>query len=134
MNPNLNATTNNKSFGLLVSGIFIFLTVFYWLQKDGATTAWVLFVVAITLLLITLFSAQLFTPFTKAWISLGNILGYLTRPLILGFIFYLLISPIAILTRTYGRDVLRLKRKNKPTYWLDRLQPELTPESFHDQF
>ena len=51
------------------------------------------------------------------FISSGEFIGKIANPIILGFIFYILLTPITIVTKFFGRDELNLKLDNRKTYW-----------------
>ena len=58
------------------------------------------------------------TPLNKAWMKLGLILGKIVSPLVMGFIFFFVVTPTGIIMRLLGKDLLNLKRNRKNTYWL----------------
>jgi hypothetical protein len=71
---------------------------------------------------------------TKLWMHVGDLLGRFVSPLILGVIFFLMITPIAIVIRLLGRDELSLKRVDAHSYWKTR-NPEMQPsKSFNTQY
>lgn len=73
-------------------------------------------------------------PLTAAWMRLGEILGRFVSPIVLGVIFFGIITPVAAATRLFGRDELRLKRTTEATYWIDRRPPGPAGASFKKQF
>jgi len=70
----------------------------------------------------------------RRWYRLGKLLGRVVGPLVLGFIFYGMVTPIAVAMRLCGRDALRLLRRNVATYWIARETGELDPQTFKNQF
>lgn len=62
------------------------------------------------------------------------LLGKIVSPIVLGIIFFLLISPVALVTRAFGRDALRLKAAETGSLWITRTPPGPDPESFKNQF
>ena len=66
------------------------------------------------------------------WFRIGMFLGAIISPVIIGGIFFILITPIAILTRIFGRDVLLIAHKNASTHWVERSSVE--ESSFKNQF
>jgi hypothetical protein len=91
-------------------------------------------VAAVITVLITLFKPKLLSPVNKAWMLLGDLLGRVISPLLLGVIFFLIITPTALIGRILGRDELRLKRKAQSSYWIDRKSPSPRGDSFNNQF
>jgi len=73
-------------------------------------------------------------PLNRIWYEFGMLLGKVVSPIVLGMIFFLLITPISVMTRMCGRDELKIKKKSLQSYWVDRLPPGPLPESFKNQF
>ena len=90
--------------------------------------------VAALFIFLAFFQSNLLLPFNVLWAKLGLLLGNIVSPIILGVIFFLLISPVAIFTRIFGRDILRLKSKSLPTYWIDRKDFNPEEASFRKQY
>lgn len=77
---------------------------------------------------------SLLSPFNKAWMRFGYILGKIVSPIVLGVIFFFFITPIAFVMRISGRDELRLKMVGRKTHWKNRKPIGPDPSSFKDQF
>jgi Saxitoxin biosynthesis operon protein SxtJ len=73
-------------------------------------------------------------PLTAGWMRFGEILGRFVSPIVLGVIFFGIITPVAAATRMFGRDELRLKRTTEKTYWIDRRPAGPAGASFKNQF
>ncbi|HEV8145562.1 MAG TPA: SxtJ family membrane protein [Bryobacteraceae bacterium] len=59
----------------------------------------------------------------RAWLLLGRGMGAIVNPIILGFLFYLVITPAGLLGRLFGRDPLRLRpNATLPSYWRERAE------------
>lgn len=87
---------------------------------------------AVLLLAIALPSTLI--PFSNAWLKLGDLMGKVVNPLVLGIIFFIVITPVALISRLFARDELRLKKAPVSTYWLDRAPPGPLGDSFKNQF
>jgi len=85
-------------------------------------------------LLFTWFAPRRLAPLTAAWMRFGEFLGQFISPIVLGVIFFGLITPVAAATRMFGRDELRLQRTTEKTYWIDRRPPGPARASFKNQF
>jgi len=83
---------------------------------------------------ITIGYPKLLRPLNGAWQRLGKFLGFIVSPIVLGLIFFGLITPIAVALRLRGRDELRLRRLDTGTYWVARTDPLAAPESFRRPF
>lgn len=89
---------------------------------------------AFTVGLLAFIRPVIFEQPKRAWLSLGLLLGRLGNPLILGIIFYLLITPLALVTRLFGRDELALKKRGVNSYWKHREPTRPSPNSFLKQY
>lgn len=76
---------------------------------------------------------QLLAPLNKGWFRLGQILGMIVNPIILGLIFFAVVTPVAWVTRLIGRDELRLQRSRAASYWCGRDTP-CNSDTFKHQF
>ena len=109
---------NNKSFGILF--FVIFLLVALWpLINSEFIRLWALGIASIFLVL-GITNSKILTPIKKAWIKLGEILGKIIAPIVMGLIFFVIISPIGLLMRLVGKDVLNLKFNKNDSYWIKR--------------
>lgn len=123
-----------RSFGLLFTAVFIGLGLFGIWKKWGqnASLAWI--VAGVIVALVTLLAPRLLAPFNMAWFKLGLLLSKIVSPLVLGIIFFGILTPVAFVMRIAGRDVLRLKRLPSDSYWVARTPPGPAPDSFKNQF
>ncbi len=126
------ALPSDRSFGCLAAGVAAALGAYgYWKGADLTDTAWRIGMAA-GLLAIALAVPELFRPFNVAWFWLGRVLGMVVSPLVLGFIFFAVLSPVALVMRWLGRDELRLRKRSADSYWIARTSP--SAESFKNQF
>lgn len=127
---------SERSFGLLFTVIFSALAGYGWLIKDWADpTLWSLAGIAACFGLSAILKPSVLSPLNRLWFQLGQLLGKIVSPIVLGAIFFLLLTPVALVTRVFGRDELRLKRKaSQESYWIDRVPSGPEPESFKNQF
>ena len=124
---------SNRKFGFFFTGVFALVTIFFY---DGSLNPVEITFALLTVatLTVTLISPNILLLFNRAWMYLGIVLGKIVSPLIIGIIFFALITPIAVITRAFGRDELRIKRSNKETYWKNRQPIGPDPSSFKNQF
>lgn len=125
---------SNRSFGLLFAGVFALLAAYAGYHGANVTTVYGWLVAGATAGLVAVVAPNLLTPFNKAWMKLGDLMGKVVSPLVLGVIFFVLITPVALVTRLFGRDELRLKKTNASSYWIDRVPPGPAGDSFKNQF
>lgn len=126
---------SERRFGLLFTAVFGLIAVYGWLFKGFAPlVVIILLTVGLVFALTAIIVPKVLAPFNKAWFFLGQFLGKIVSPLVLGIIFFGVLTPVGLITRLFGRDELRLKRSQKETYWLERAPPGPSGESFKNQF
>ena len=109
---------NNKEFGILF--FIVFLIIGLWpLLNNSSIRIWAL-IIALLFLVLGILNLQILTPLKKGWIKFGELLGKIISPIIMGFIFFLIITPIGLFMRLIGKDLLNLKYNNDQTYWTKR--------------
>jgi hypothetical protein len=125
---------SDRSFGLTFVGFFAFVAAWQaWigLPVVGATLG----CAAALTLLITLLRPALLHPLNRAWMKLGALMHAVVNPIVLGGMFFVVIAPIGIVMRMFGRDPLR--RRFDPeaaSYWIRRDPPGPAPDSLPNQF
>lgn len=82
----------------------------------------------------TLMRPKMLRPLNLAWFKLGELMAKIVSPVVLGIIFYLLITPVGLVGRLFGRDELKLKRGQEKSYWIERDPPGPSGESFKNQY
>ena len=111
--------SSNKSFGLVFFVIFIIIALWP-LLNDGNIRIWSI-IVSIIFLTLGLLNSKILTPFNKLWMRFGVLLGSIVSPIVMGVIYFGVITPIGLIMKIFGKDVLNLKLdKNKTTYWLKK--------------
>jgi hypothetical protein len=108
---------DNITFGILFF-VFFLIIGFYPLKSDGIIRVWsVLF--SLVFLIITIIRPNLFTFLNKLWIRFGILLGKILSPIVMGLVFFFVVTPIGILIRILKKDVMGLKR-GATSYWINR--------------
>lgn len=123
---------SNQTFGFFFTFIFTVMAAYFY-YSPNVTLAYMFIATALLFLLVTLLNSNALLPLNKLWMRFGHVLGLIVSPIILGVIFFGLITPIAILMRLSGRDELRLKFRPMVTHWISRREP-IKSESFKHQF
>tara|TARA_B100000945_G_C19861168_1_gene358476 strand:- start:87 stop:461 length:375 start_codon:yes stop_codon:yes gene_type:complete len=107
-----------KKFGILF--FIVFLIISLWpLLNNGQVRYWSLIISSIFLVSAFLFPKPL-KPLNKVWIKFGETLGRIIAPIVMSLVFFIVLTPIGIILKIFGKDVLRLKSSKKKTYWLHR--------------
>ena len=94
---------SNRKFGLLFTGIFALIACYFW-YKGGVNVPLGAGLASALTLTVTLVKAEFLHPLNKLWMRFGFLLGKIIGPIVLGFIFFVIITPIAIVMRLFGRD------------------------------
>ena len=114
--------SSNKSFGIVFSIFFLFISIFLFLN-EYPTYYWSLFVSFIFLVL-GLMNSKILSPLNLLWFKFGILLGRIISPVVMGIIFFLVVTPISIILKIFGKDVLNLKFNNNKTYWIVKDGPK----------
>ena len=111
--------SSNRSFGLVF--FVVFLIIGLWpLLDEGQFKIWSLFF-SLLFLVLGLMNSKLLTPLNLLWTKFGILLGNVFAPIVMSFIFFLVVTPIGLLMRIMGRDLLRTKyNKSEKSYWIKR--------------
>ncbi len=109
---------NNKSFGILFFIVFLIIAIWPVLSSE-AVRIWAA-VISVVFLILGIINSKILTPLKKGWIKLGEILGRVIAPIIMGFIYFIIITPIGILMRLIGKDLLNTKFNKDKSYWIKR--------------
>jgi hypothetical protein len=110
---------SNKNFGYFFSLVF-FIVSTYLYYNEILTISYVFIIITIIFFTVTIINANLLLPLNKLWMRFGFLLGKIISPIILGVIFFGLITPYGIIMRMFGRDELNLKKIKSKSYWIDR--------------
>ena len=113
---------SNRSFGLVFFVVFLLISIYPFL-KDGDIRLWSL-IISIIFLFLGLLNSRVLSPLNKLWFRFGLLLGKIISPIIMGIIFFLVVTPIAIIMRLFKKDILNLKFKENNTYWIDKTGPK----------
>ena len=113
---------SNRSFGLVFFIVFLLISI-YPIFNEGSIRLWSLLIAAIFLIL-GLLNSKLLTPPNKVWFKFGLILGKFISSIVMGVIFFGVVTPISFIMRVFGKDLLNLKYNNKPSYWIEKNGPK----------
>ena len=113
---------SNRSFGIIFFVVFLLIAL-YPLLKDSDLRIWSL-LISFIFLALGLSNSNLLTPLNKLWFKFGIFLGKIISPLIMGLIFFAVVTPIGILMRMLGKDLLNLKYNKKKSYWIEKTGPK----------
>ena len=109
---------NNKSFGILFFIVF-FLIAIWPIIDSGSVRIWSI-MLSLIFLILGILNSKILSPLKSAWIKLGEVLGKIIAPIVMGFIYFLIITPIGLLMRLIGKDLLDIKYSKNNSYWIKR--------------
>ena len=110
--------SSNKSFGIVFFIVF-FLVATYPILNNQDIRVWSL-LISIIFLVLGLLNSRILNPLNRIWFKFGLFFGKIISPIIMGFIFFFVVTPIGILMRLLRKDLLHLKFNNKETYWIEK--------------
>ena len=114
--------SSNKSFGIVFFVVFL-LIAFYPLTNQADIRIWSI-IISLIFLSLGLLNSKLLTPLNKIWFKFGIVLGKIVSPLIMGLIFFAVVTPIAFLMRILKKDLLNLKFSKNNSYWIEKSGPK----------
>ena len=125
---------SERKFGFTMAAAFVALAIYGMIRHRSRTVYLAFIVTGIIFALLALAVPRALVLLNKLWFHLGETLGKVVSPIVLGVIFYGILTPISVVTRIFGRDELRLKRHAENSYWLDCAASRSSAESFNHQF
>lgn len=134
MNTSQKKSPSNRNFGLVFFALFGLFSAHsaYYNHDNYIVVAWLILSIFVGMAAVV--APAILAPFNCAWMKLGDLMGHVISPLVLGVIFFLLITPVAVVARLFGRDELRLVKKNVNSCWIDRSPSGPSGDSFKNQF
>ena len=116
---------SDRSFGWTFTGLFALVSFFHpRVLALAAATA-----------LVTLVRSQWLAPLKRAWMKFGELMHHVVSPVMMGLIFFVVFTPVAIAMRAFGRDTMKRRfEPQRPSYWEPRDPPGPADNSFRDMF
>lgn len=125
--------SSNRGFGWVFT--VVFLVIGLWPLPFGGAARWWSLITAAIVALVTLTAPALLALPNRLWLRFGLLLNRLSNPVVLAFLFYVVVTPMGVLMRLFGKDSLRLRASDADgSYWIKRDPPGPKPESLHHQF
>ena len=113
---------SNRSFGIVFFVVFLIISTYPLIDGDELRL-WSL-IISIVLLLLGLVNSKILNPLNKLWFKFGIFLGKIISPLVMGIIFFLVVTPIGLLMRLLNKDLLNLRFNNNGSYWIEKTEPK----------
>ena len=120
---------SNRNFGIVFA--IVFLIISHWpLFSQNEVRSWSL-IVSIIFLTLGLINSKLLLPLNKIWFKFGIFLGNFIAPIVMGIIYFFVVTPTGLIMKMLGKDLLNLKKSNKDSYWIKK---DNSNSSFKNQF
>ena len=114
--------SSNQSFGIVFFVVFLLIAL-YPMTNGEDIRIWSL-IISFILMILGLLNSKILTPFNKLWFKFGILMGKIVSPLIMGVIFFFVVTPIGLIMRILGKDVLNLKKNKNKSYWIEKNGPK----------
>ena len=115
----MKSKSSNRSFGLLF--FIVFLVIGLWPLTKGEGIHIYLILISTIFLALGLINQKILSPLNKTWIKFGEVLGIVIAPIIMAIVYFVVLTPISLIVRIFGKDLLGLKFfKKQDTYWIKR--------------
>ena len=113
---------SNRSFGIVFFIVFLLIAL-YPLTYNEEIRIWSA-IISLSFLILGLLNSKILTPLNRFWYKFGIFLGKIISPLIMGIIFFLVVTPIGLIMRLFGKDLLNLKYNTNKSYWIEKNGPK----------
>ena len=113
---------SNRSFGIVFFVVFLIIAV--WPLKSNGDIRIIPICISLVFLILGLFNSNFLKPLNFLWMKFGILLGNIISPIVLGIIFFLVITPTAMIMKILGKDLLSLKKNKNNTYWIEKSGPK----------
>ena len=109
---------SNRSFGVVF--FVVFLLIGLWpILKGNEIRIWSI-IISLIFLILGILNSKILTPFNKVWFRFGIFLGNFISPIIMGIVFFLVVTPTGLIMKLFRKDLINLKKNNRSTYWIEK--------------
>ena len=109
---------SNRNFGIVFSIVFLIIAIWPILNQNEIRI-WSI-IISLIFLILGLINSKFLSPLNKAWFKFGLILGSVIAPVVMGVIYFLVVTPTGLIMKALGKDILALKKNKNNTYWLEK--------------
>ncbi len=128
MQPKIKLPTN-RNFGIVFFVVFLIIAIWPILNENNIRL-WSL-IISLVFLMLGIANSKLLTPLNKIWFKFGIFLGNFIAPIVMGFIYFVVVTPTGLIMKALGKDLLNLRKNNKETYWVKK---DNSNNNFKNQF
>lgn len=115
-------SNSNRSFGLVFFIVFLIIAVYPLIHYEKIRVWSIIF--SLIFLALALLKSKFLTPLNKLWFKFGLFLGKIFSPIVMGMIFFFVVTPIGLLMRFFGKDLLNLQYNKEKSYWIEKNEPK----------
>ena len=109
---------SNRSFGIVF--FVVFLLIGLWpILKGNEPRIWSI-LISLIFLILGVLNSKILTPFNKVWFRFGIFLGNFISPIIMGIVFFLVVTPTGLIMKLFRKDLINLRKNNSSTYWIEK--------------
>ena len=109
---------SNRNFGVVFSIVFLIIAIWPILNQNEIRI-WSI-IISLIFLILGLINSKFLSPLNKAWFKFGLILGSIIAPIVMGIVYFLVVTPTGLIMKALGKDILGLKKNKNNTYWLEK--------------
>ena len=109
---------SNRNFGIVFSIVFLIIAIWPILNQNEIRI-WSI-IISLIFLILGLINSKFLSPLNKAWFKFGLILGSIIAPIVMGIVFFIVVTPTGLIMKALGKDILGLKKNKNNTYWLEK--------------
>ena len=115
---------SNRSFGIVFSIVFLIVALYPLLNSDSIRI-WSI-ILSSTFFIFGLLNSNILSPLNRIWFKFGIILGRIVSPIVMGLVFFLVVTPTSLILRLFKKDNLNLKKNDNRTYWIDKSDKKIS--------
>ena len=112
--------SSSKSFGYLFFGLFLILSL--WPVLNDNSINFLFLSISAVFLILTIFKAKILDFLNNYWIKLGELLGRVVAPIIMFAVFFVIVTPLSLLTKLLKKDLLNMRFNDSKTYWANKVK------------
>ncbi len=126
---------SDRNFGLVFAAFFALVGLLPFATGHGGVRWWALLLAA-GFLVVALVASRWLAPLNRVWFRFGLLLGKIVSPLLLSLVFFVVVTPLALVARTMGRDILQTRReaRQRNSHWVARIHDPEHPSSMRNQY
>ena len=109
---------SNRSFGIVF--FVVFLAIGLWPALSGNEIRIWSIIISLIFFILGIFNSKILTPLNKVWFRFGIFLGNFIAPIVMGIVFFLVVTPTGLIMKLFRKDLINLKQNNDKTYWIEK--------------